>query len=738
MVNSSQFIKYFLLGSALTAGVSCLPKNNGVSKFLQNLRTISQEDGGLSEDGGYGANQGFDYLSLIIPEDSDEKKPYNYTTVLVSAPEVIPNPVHNPSKLVVWIDKWKKVTEDAGFPEDAMVKGEDAVGLNTVGSDAAGLKDADLTKDAYSSNDVSQQKVVDAGVSLMAQVADSKVDGGLAIDGSLVADGAAQVLATEENSTNQTQDSKGSSLDKLLQNKPSKGNVNSPVNLVVVCDFLDTACINIGRIIIPEVASEYISQGNNVRLIFSYYFSEITSKENLSLAQTAACAHKQDRFWGMFDYFLNPKVNPRLKNVSAYLKASEINNEHIKQGLEACLNDENISREVIRNNLNLDEELSKLLEEKGVKKVPVILVNGKVMEWDKYYSNNLKLAYNVLKNLIKTSLTEYAIDLMKEKKIDGEQLKTIIAQVQNETLEQRLDFYQNNSGTVDTEDAGSEDISYREDAGVEDGAGFNEDASKGDAGLADAAGLGTIMTLSLSRDYSRNELLEDQLDQVSDTDKDVEDKKAEDGKGKIYVLLYGSPGSASLDQIDGDLTNNLNFNPAIMVAVGNRFSNGIVLEGALGYFRNNTQNHSESSSGELGNGYEVVTFTTINSEEQGVQSKLGLGYIVNDVAGIILSPGLRLGYGAETELNRNEVRNAHGETIEGLTDNNQVKHPASIHLTPTLGVGVPFRIGNFQFVPYGEVSNEAGLNGSPYLVPGTFKGSVGLGVGAYVNNNKKD
>lgn len=91
-----------------------------------------------------------------------------------------------------------------------------------------------------------------------------------------------------------------------LADSPSLGSSSAQVALVVYSDFQCAYCSSFARATQPAILDRYV-RSNKVRLVFKHLPLDGIHSRARALAETAACAHQQGRFWPFHDAFLSDR-----------------------------------------------------------------------------------------------------------------------------------------------------------------------------------------------------------------------------------------------------------------------------------------------------------------------------------------------------------------------------------------------------------------------------------------------
>jgi hypothetical protein len=100
-------------------------------------------------------------------------------------------------------------------------------------------------------------------------------------------------------------------VDVKAPERPSKGPLSAPVELVYFSDFQCTYCKTFSRTL-KRVTEQY---GDKVRLVFRQYPLTAIHPDAQRAAEASLCAEAQDRFWEIYDILFENSENLKVENL---------------------------------------------------------------------------------------------------------------------------------------------------------------------------------------------------------------------------------------------------------------------------------------------------------------------------------------------------------------------------------------------------------------------------------------
>jgi protein-disulfide isomerase len=147
------------------------------------------------------------------------------------------------------------------------------------------------------------------------------------------------------------------------------GDANAPVSVEVFSDFQCPSCRKFATSVEPIVIQQYVAS-NQARLIYRHF--PFLGDESMQAARASMCAAEQDRFWEYHDVLFanwNGENKGAYKNEKLQAFASAVSLD--MDAFTTCMNED-------RYQSVIDQDYS-LGKERGVKGVPSVYVNGKIV-----------------------------------------------------------------------------------------------------------------------------------------------------------------------------------------------------------------------------------------------------------------------------------------------------------------------------------------------------------------------
>lgn len=163
------------------------------------------------------------------------------------------------------------------------------------------------------------------------------------------------------NQTITTQDSLDDFVGSIdIANSPSKGSESASVTLVEYSDFGCTYCGK-SRTIIDRIQNRYQGQ---VNVVYKFFPRGGESSPYFVHSLAATCAHQQDKFWEVHDFFFDNQEDLLNINVTDLADTLDLD----KDKYQKCLNSDKAKQALLQ---DLEEGASY-----GVSATPTFFVNG--------------------------------------------------------------------------------------------------------------------------------------------------------------------------------------------------------------------------------------------------------------------------------------------------------------------------------------------------------------------------
>lgn len=157
---------------------------------------------------------------------------------------------------------------------------------------------------------------------------------------------------------------------------PQVGKESAPVTVQVFCDFGNPTC-NRSRMAMTQLKTEL---ADKLRWVYRH-FPVASSPIGMQASLVAVCAHKQNKFWALHDYFYDQQAKLTNENLVAEAVAAGVDEDTLK----TCLQSEGTKAE-------LEAEI-KAAQMLGISTSPVYFVNGvRVTDVDQLFVEARKAA----------------------------------------------------------------------------------------------------------------------------------------------------------------------------------------------------------------------------------------------------------------------------------------------------------------------------------------------------------